>query len=113
MLQIVSEDGQCLVQIIYIVSEFLKVMLPYKMTKINIECMVHQMMEMCVRLFILVMRVSSMFNGPDFHYMWLALGKGTFLSKKKEELLASKESAKLVLSNDAIVALVAASVFAP
>ena len=33
--------------------------------------------------------------------------------KKKKDLLASKESAKLVLSNDAIVALVAASVFAP
>ena len=33
--------------------------------------------------------------------------------KLKIELLASKESAKLALSNDAIVALVAASVFAP
>ena len=33
--------------------------------------------------------------------------------KLKIDLLASKESAKLALSNDAIVALVAASVFAP
>ena len=40
--------------------------------------------------------------------MWFALGKGTFTRKKKFDLLASKESAKL--SNDAIVALVAASV---
>ena len=46
--------------------------------------------------------------------MWLALGKGTFSHKKlKINLLASKESAKLTLSNDAIVALVAASVFTP
>ena len=36
-----------------------------------------------------------------------------FHAKTKIELLASKESAKLVLSNDAIVTLVAASVFAP
>ena len=33
--------------------------------------------------------------------------------KKHKNLLASKESAKLALSNDAIVALVAASVFTP
>ena len=33
--------------------------------------------------------------------------------KLKIELLASKESAKLALSNDAIIELVAASVFAP
>ena len=35
------------------------------------------------------------------------------VQKLKIELLASNESAKLVLSNDAIVALLAASVFVP
>ena len=39
---------------------------------------------------------------------------GTFPRKKKKiGLLASKESAKLALYNDAILALVAASVFSP
>ena len=36
-----------------------------------------------------------------------------FRAKTKIELLASNESAKLALSNDAIIALVAASIFAP
>ena len=41
-------------------------------------------------------------------------GKRYFSAQKQKiELLASKESAKLALSNDVIVALVAASVFAP
>ena len=35
------------------------------------------------------------------------------VQKLKIDLMASKESAKLALSNDAIVALVAASVFVP
>ena len=35
------------------------------------------------------------------------------MQKLKMDLLASKKSAELVLSNDAIVTLVAASVFAP
>ena len=44
------------------------------------------------------------------------LGRGAFLGKHKNKkmLMASKESSKLVLSNDdAIAALVAASIFVP
>ena len=41
-----------------------------------------------------------------------SVGKSTFLCKKFLELLASKESTELVLSNDAIIILVVAFVFA-
>ena len=66
---------------------------------------------------LIVTYISGVFVNDEYLYSRVYVarsGKRCISTQKlKIKLLASKESTKLALSNDAIVALVAASVFAP